>query len=224
MKTKKTKKANLENFRTIFFQIGIVLTLSAILFAFEWKSSVEIEELGSNIEVWDEFTEVPPITMPQAEVKEVKPPSFEFVVTDDGDDIEEVDLDIFDAEADQLTAIYIDDFEDEPEEVDDEIYVSAQFMPTFQGKEAKYFRAYISENLRFPAKAIDHGVSGTVIASFVINKDGSLSNIVILRGVDPVIDKAVVEAIKGSPKWDPGINNGKYVNVKYSIAIKFELL
>ena len=114
---------------------------------------------------------------------------------------------------------------DEPEEnVDDEPFIYAEFMPTFQGKDGSYFRNYVAENVSFPNDAREYGISGTVYVTFIIDKDGSVTNVEIKRGVHPVIDQAVLEVIKNSPKWDPGINNGRYVRVRYTIAIAFKLL
>ena len=97
-------------------------------------------------------------------------------------------------------------------------------MPKFQGKGANYFRAYIGENVKFPREAQINGMSGTVYTTFVIDKDGTVTDVEILRGVHPVIDKAVLNAIENSPKWEPGLNNGRFVKVRFSLSIKFELL
>jgi protein TonB len=112
--------------------------------------------------------------------------------------------------------------EDDPEIIDDPVLV-AQFMPTFQGKDGNYFRNYIAERVKFPEDAINNSISGKVYISFVIDKDGSVTDVEVLRGVHEVVDNAVVKVIKNSPRWEPGINEGNYVRVKYAIAIAFEL-
>ena len=225
MKTKKTKRANLENFRTIFFQAGIILTLSALLFAFEWKTNVHVEKLTDNRTFWDDTEELPPVTMPKAEVKEVKPPSFEMTVVDDHEEIDfEDDLQDLFKDIEDYEPVNFDGFEENKEVVDDEPLVIAQFMPRFQGKDVNSFRAYIAENIVFPQRAKETGVAGTVFASFVIDRDGSVSEVQILRGVHPDVDNAVLKVIRSSPKWDPGINNGKFVRVRYTIPVAFQLL
>ena len=115
------------------------------------------------------------------------------------------------------------DFDDVEELVEDEPFIVAEFMPTFNGKDRKYFRNYIAENIKFPTDAIENGITGTVYVSFIVDKDGSITNIEILRKVHPAIDKAVLKVIKNSPKWEPGMNNGRYVRVKCNIAISFEI-
>jgi periplasmic protein TonB len=224
MKTKKSKKANLENYRTIFLQIGIILTLSAILFAFEWKSEVEIETLLNNKTSWIDVESLPPVTMPKQELKMVKPPSFEMIVVDDEKDIEIKDdlQDLF-KDIEDYKPIDFGDIESGDEVVDDDPFIVAEFMPTFNGKDRKYYREYIAENIKFPAAAIENGITGTVYVSFVVDKDGSVTDIQILRGVHPTIDKAVLKVIKNSPKWDPGMNNGRYVKVRCTISIAFKL-
>ena len=224
METKKSKRANLENYRTIFLQIGIILTLSAILFAFEWKTKVELEDLEDSRIDWVDIEEMIPVTRPKAEViKKVEVPSF--MITPDEFEVPDFDPDLFDSEIGINDGIEIIDYGDveEPEEVEDFVII-AEFMPTFQGKDGKHFRNYIADKVKFPRGAVNNGISGTVFTTFVVDKDGKVINVQILRGVHPVIDEAVLEVIKNSPKWEPGMNNGRLVKVKYTIAIKFELI
>lgn len=221
MKLKKSKKANLEKFRTIFFQAGMILTLSAILVAFEWKSTVEFEPM-----IFDSSGyEVIEIDIPRTKHKEeiVKPPVPIEAFTIEDDDVfiedEPVFIDTEDDWNDPMAGFVISE---EPEVIEEPL-VFAQFMPTFQGKEGSYFRNYIAERVKFPEDAINNSISGKVYISFVIDKDGSVTDVEVLRGVHDVIDNAVVKVIKNSPRWEPGINEGNYVRVKYAIAIAFEL-
>ena len=224
MKTKKSNRANLENFRTIFLQIGLILALSAILVAFEWKSNVNylIDYKDNNVGI--DIEEFPPVTRPEQEKKKiVKPlvPIEKFIIEND-DVIIEDEPNFIDTE--DNWDIPIPEFDEPEENVDNEPIIFAEFMPTFQGKDGSYFRNYIAENIIFPNDAKEFGISGTVYIAFVIDKDGSISNVEIIRGVHPIVDQAVLEVIKSSPKWEPGINNGRYVRVKYTIAIAFKLL
>ncbi len=220
MKAKKSKRANLENLRTIFIQIGLVIVLSVILAAFEWKSSVESPKeyiINTN---YDDLTILPPITRPKAEVpKKVKVPTFE--ITTDEFEVPEVDLSLLISEIGENEGFEIVEFK-ETESVIEE-FVKAEFMPTFKGKDGSYFRNYIATKVKFPASAIESGVTGTVFASFVIDENGKVIKTKITRSVHPVIDKAVLKAINNSPRWEPGIQDGKFVRVKYSIAIAFQL-
>ncbi len=221
MKTKKTKRANLENYRTILLQIGLIITLSAVFVAFEWNSAVEMHKLEKNNLKGIDIIDLPPITRPKAEEIKVKPkiPTEKFVIKKDHVDIVDEPFLIDEGE---WTNVDLPTWEEEEEEVDEPV-VRAQFMPTFQGHDGLYFRNYISQKVKFPAEARRNGITGTVYASFVIDKDGSVTNVEILRGVHPTIDEAVIKAIQNSPQWEPGINNGKYVRVRYSVAIAFRL-
>ena len=225
MKTKKTKRANLENFRTIFFQIGAIITLSAILFAFEWNSSVKIEKLDyDNGVLWKDNEILPPVTKPMPEIKEVRPPSFNLKVVDNNKDFQEEDLaDLF-KNIEEYEPVNIGDFESGDEVVEEDPVVVAQIMPKFQGKGVNSFRSYIAEHIHFPNRAKETGVTGTVYATFVIDKDGSVIDVQIIRGVHPDVDNAVIKVIKSSPKWEPGFNNGRYVKVRYTIPVSFKLI
>jgi len=224
MKPKKSKKANLENYRTIFLQVGTILTLSLILGAFEWKSGVEIKDIIIEGPEWDETEILPPVTRPQPEIKEVKPPSFEINIVDDGKEIDFEDLTDLISEIDVGDRIVIKDFIEPDEVVDDEPYLFVEFMPTFKGKESKYFGNYIASHIKFPEEAQINGINGTVYTSFVIDKSGNVTDVQILRGVNSAVDTAVIEAIKSSPKWEPGMNNGTYVKVKFNMPVSFKLL
>ncbi len=222
MKTKKSKKANLENYRTLFFQIGIILILSAILFAFEWKSEVRLEKLTAMNTSWIDVEDLPPVTRPKVEIpKKVEAPVF--VITPDEFDVPEFDPEIFSSEIGVDEPFEIPDFGDIEDPVDDDPFIVAEFMPTFNGKDRKYFRNYIAENIKFPPDAIENGISGTVYVSFIVDKDGSVTDVNITRGVHPVIDNAVLKVINNSPKWEPGMNNGRYVKVKCNISVAFKL-
>jgi protein TonB len=221
MKTKKTKRANLENYRTIFLQFGMILTLSAIFVAFEWNSSVEMHKLDNTKLSGIDIIDLPPITRPKAEEMKAKPkiPTEQFVIKEDHVHFFDEPFLIDEGEWNEVD---LSSWEEKEEEVEEPL-LTAQFMPTFQDRDGIYFRDYISKKVKFPEEARRNGITGTVYASFVIDKDGSVSNVEILRGVHPAIDQAVIKAIQNSPKWEPGINNGKFVRVRYSIAVAFRL-
>ncbi|MCK5027989.1 MAG: energy transducer TonB [Bacteroidales bacterium] len=222
MKAKKSKRANLENLRTIFIQIGLVIALSVILAAFEWKSNVEIPKeyiINTN---YDDLCILPPVTRPKAEVpKKVKVPKFE--ITPDEFEVPEVDLSLLISEIGEGDAIEIIDFKEPEEVVEEPIYYKVEEYPKFMGKDDNAFRKYIIDNIKFPVDAQENGLTGKVQAQFVVDLDGSLSQIKILRGVHSSIDKEVLRVIQNSPKWEPAIQAGKNVRAMYGIIISFEL-
>lgn len=104
-----------------------------------------------------------------------------------------------------------------------EVFYIVETMPQFQGEGIEAFRAYIQKNVTYPQLALENGISGIVYVSFVINRRGELTNISILRSVDPSLDEEVIRALKAAPKWEPGKQRGKPVNVSFSIPIRFIL-
>lgn len=105
---------------------------------------------------------------------------------------------------------------------DDEVFVVVEEQAEFPGgMEAMY--AYIQKNLVYPEKAKAKGIEGRVFVQFVIEKDGSISNILIKRGIGGGCEEAVVEMIKNMPKWKPGKQKGKPVRCQFTLPINFEL-
>ncbi len=223
MKAKKSKRANLENLRTIFIQIGLVITLSLILVAFEWKTAAENTKEFIISTDYNDLTILPPITRPKAEVpKKVNVPTIE--ITPDDYEVPDEPLDLFDPEIDETDPIDFSIFEEPEEVVEEPIYYNFSEKPKFMGQDDNAFRKYIVDNIKFPRNAQEIGLSGKVQVQFVVDIDGSLSQIKILRGVHPTIDKEVLRVIENSPKWEPAMQSGRNVRAMYGIIIAFELL
>lgn len=221
MEPKKNKKADLENKKFLFLQIGFVTTLALLLIAFEWavipKESYNIEIGGlPPIEI-----DIVPITFPKKE--RPAPPTEITPVEDHKDLINEVEVQA--VEGFPETYIPFVTFSDPIENTDpgDEPFTKVEDMPTFMGKEAGYFREWIYKNLTYPQKAIDNQIQGTVYISFVVNRDGSVSDIEIIRGVHPLLDNETARVISSSPPWEPGKQWGKPVRVKFIFPLSFKL-
>ena len=95
-------------------------------------------------------------------------------------------------------------------------------MPSFPGGQGAMFE-FIANNIQYPIVAEENGVQGRVLVSFVIKKDGSLSNVRVVKSVDPALDKEAVRLIKSMPKWSPGKEKGQFVNVKFTVPVTFRL-
>lgn len=106
--------------------------------------------------------------------------------------------------------------------VDDEVFVVVEEQAEFPGGLDSMY-AYIVKNLKYPEAAKEKGIEGRVFVSFIIEKDGSISNVKILRGIGGGCEEAVVEMIKNMPKWKPGKQRGKPVRFQFTLPIKFEL-
>lgn len=106
--------------------------------------------------------------------------------------------------------------------VDDEVFVIVEEQAEFPGGLDSMY-AYIVKNLKYPEAAKEKGIEGRVFVNFIIEKDGSISNVKILRGIGGGCDEAVVEMIKNMPKWKPGKQKGKPVRLQFNLPINFEL-
>lgn len=106
----------------------------------------------------------------------------------------------------------------EPEKVFDMV----EQMPTFPGGQQELM-SYLGKNIKYPSIAQENGTQGRVIIQFVVGRDGSISDVHVVRGVDPYLDKEAIRVVKGMPKWIPGKQNGKAVRVKFTVPVMFKL-
>lgn len=223
MITKKSKKSNLENKKAIFFEIGMVLALSAALVAFEWSTteSSTFKPLSAWDNSFDDVTEVD-ITRPEMKrIIEPPLPVYEIAIVDNNTEIPEPDLN-FDIEIDPDKGYYIPPIDDEPP-VDDDPVFFPQEWPTYRNGDRANFRNHMQLIVKYPQEAINLGLEGTVFVNFVVNKEGDVTNISIARGIDPLLDNEVIAAIQQSEKWKPGRQNGLPVSVSMTMPIIFKL-
>lgn len=103
---------------------------------------------------------------------------------------------------------------------DNTIHDVAEQMPSFKNGDA---RAWLARNIKYPSVAAENRISGLVLVSFVVEKDGSLSNVKVTRGIDPSLDKEAIRVVKSMPRWNPGKQNGAVVRVKYTLPVQFKL-
>lgn len=226
MELKKSKKADLESRRGIFLQIGLVVVLGIMLAAFEWSTKPNMENTLGNLADMDLEEEIIPITR-QQEVKPPPPPpppkvTEVLMIVEDDVDIED-ELIIEDVESDQNMQIEIVQFDEEEEVAEEEVFFIVEDMPSFQGKGQEGFRQWIAKNLRYPEIAAENGISGKVYVQFAVNSKGQVVDGVVVRGVDPALDKEAVRVVMASPKWAPGKQRGKSVKVQFTFPINFVL-
>lgn len=103
----------------------------------------------------------------------------------------------------------------------DEPFVMVEIMPSFKGGDINKFREWVQKRTNYPKVAIDNKIQGRVMLTFIVESDGAVSNVTVLKGVDPLIDSEAVKAIEASPKWSPGLQRGKPVRVRYSMWLNF---
>lgn len=227
MEPKKSPKADLENKRGIFVQLGLVISLGLVLLAFNWNSQIkEADNLGQ-VQAQDVEDEMIPITRPE-EVKPPPPPPPPQVVevlniVDNNADIDD-ELQIEDTEADDNTVVNVAPIQQQEEEKTDEqqVFFIVEDMPEFPGGDLA-LRKYIANAIKYPVIAQENGIQGKVYVNFVVNTDGSVTDAKIARGVDPSLDKEALRVINSLPKWKPGKQRGKPVRVSFTVPINFVL-
>lgn len=224
----KNPKADLEKSKSLFLEIGLVIALALAVTAFEWPSKGEISVPKWETGEMPEDIELPQNIVDKEPPKKIEIPSIPDVLTivPDGDMDVTGNVDVFiDLGNDQLKNIYLfRSSTDDPEDIN-EIYqvYNIQEQPTFMGKDYNEFGRYIAKNMIYPLLAIDNGIQGMVVVEFVVDIDGSVTNLRVLRSVDPLLDREAIRIISSSPRWEPGKHNGKPQRVSFSFPIIFKL-
>ena len=228
MEQKKTERADLENKRGYLLEIGLVVTLLIMWGVFEWSSSVERAEDFGPLELQSDEEEMAPVTRQALQELPPPPPPQQTVadIIEIVDDKVEVNDDFMSTEADENTTVEIQEVVDvvQEEEVVEEpqVFFIVEDMPEFPGGELA-LRKYIAENVRYPEMAKENDIQGTVYVRFVVDTDGSVKNVEVIRGVDQLLDKEAKRVVESLPKWKPGKQRGKAVKVSHSVPIKFAL-
>ena len=225
MEEKKSPKANLENKKLMFMQIGMIISLLIAWLAFEHKSydKREIDESLLNREVVldEEMVEITKQEEQKPQPVEAPQQTTQLEIVDD--DVETEDLNI-NAEVEQNEVIeeYVAPEVVEEEVSETEIFQIVEEMPSFPGGEGKLME-YVAKNIKYPQIARETGIQGRVFVGFVVEPDGSISNVKLLRGIGGGCDEEAMRVIKSLPKWKPGKQRGKPVRVSYQIPVFFKL-
>ena len=225
MEEKKSPKANLENKKLMFMQIGMIISLLVAWLAFEHKNydKREIDESLLNREIVEdlEMTEITKQDEPKPQPVEAPQQTTQLEIVDDDVEVEDIEIN---AEVDQQEVIeeYVPVEVEEEEVVEQEIFQIVEEMPSFPGGEAKLME-YVAKNIKYPQIARETGIQGRVFVGFVVEPDGSISNVKLLRGIGGGCDEEAMRVIKSLPKWKPGKQRGKAVRVSYQIPVFFKL-
>lgn len=102
------------------------------------------------------------------------------------------------------------------------VYDVVEVMPQYPGGQIAMLK-YIMENIKYPKQIMEEGIQGRVTVSFIVEKDGRVSNVRLLRSVQPSLDKEAIRVVKSMPKWTPGKQNGKPVRVRFNLPVMFKL-
>ena len=230
MEVKKSPKASLENKRFLFTEIGFVIALLAVLFAFDYSSKEKkvatLETETAAVEVEDmipitQETPPPPETAPKIPIL-----SDQIDVVDDNIKIDDNMFQNLEDDANSGVEI-MDYIESAPEEetIEEEAipFQLVEEKPSFNGGDANEFSKWVNSRLVYPEIAKENGVQGRVTLQFTVNADGSVSNVKVLRGVDSSLDKEAVRVVSSSPKWKPGKQRDRAVKVTYTFPVIFQL-
>ena len=226
MQQKKSPKASLEDKKFTYVLMGLVFVLSVCYVAFEWTekdvTKYEVVDTDMNfeeeIDIQQTTQETTPPPPPPPAPQEVE------VLNVVEDDVETETIEI-NTEAQKDVEVVIQAPVEAPVEEEEEevIFVVVESMPEFPGGAQAMFK-FISENVKYPVIAQENGIQGRAICQFVVNKDGSIVDVAVVRtSGDASLDKEAVRVIKSMPKWTPGKQRGKPVRVKYTVPINFRL-
>jgi len=222
---KKSPKADLENKRGLFVEIGLVIVLALVLFGFEWKTynktKVEVFQRQAT-DVPEEMVEITKQETPPPQA----PPPPQVTVLNIVDDNVEIDNDFtVDAEATQTTQVqeYVPVQKAEEEVIEEqEIFQVVESMPEFPGGEEARIQ-FLRDNIKYPQMARESGIQGTVYVTFVVEPDGRVTGVRVLRGIGGGCDEEAIRVVKAMPRWIPGKQRGKPVRVQFNMPIKFTL-
>lgn len=218
----KSKSFLPENGRFILFEIGLIITISAALVAFNYKVEKGDRDIGTlPIPPSGEIEEIIPTTVQKQQMPKPPAPPTAFKIYDDEVEIDtEIFIDVEDAQTEAVTHYEVEvpeevEIEEPPIDFPDK-------RPEFPGGDAARLK-FLQSHIEYPAMAVDAGISGTVFLQFVVRKDGTISDVVVLRGPDGGLKDEAMRVAALMPAWEPGFKDGKPVHVRFVMPVKFIL-
>ena len=209
----------------MFMQIGLIIALLIAWLAFEHKSydkrEIDASLLNREVILDEEMVEITKQEEQKPQPVEVPKQTTQLEIVQDDVETEDIEINA-DVQQDEVIEEYIAPEIVEEEVVEQEIFQIVEEMPSFPGGEAKLME-YIAKNIKYPQIARETGVQGRVFVGFVVEPDGSISNVKLLRGIGGGCDEEAMRVIKSLPKWKPGKQRGKAVRVSYQIPVFFKL-
>ena len=225
MEIKKNPKVDVQNKRVLLLEIGLALSLLVVIGAFLYTPREyqieQIEQVAAVVE--EEITEItrqdqkPPEPPKRTEITVIT--DILNIVTNDEKISTNIDFAEFaeDVEIIQQVAVEEETIED------DQPFVKVEQMPSFMGGDLMTFRNWVQSKVRYPQIAQENGISGQVLLSFVVERDGTLTNIQVLMTPDSSLSDEAVRVLKTSPKWTPGKQRNQAVRVKYTLPVVFRI-
>ena len=213
MEAKKSDKANLEKTKTMFTLLGLVISISIVILAFEWKSYDEKEEAMQLTQVVQEVEEM----VIQTRQEETPPPP------EEPQQAETTEFEIVDDDQELKNEFSIETFENTGNA---EVFIPkvevVEESASFPGGIQEMMN-FIKNNLKYPQQARETGTQGKVFVSFVVEKDGSLTDVKVLRDIGSGCGEEAVRVVKSMPKWKPAKQRGKPVRMQFNLPVAFTL-
>lgn len=227
MEAKKTPRADLENRRGLFLEIGLAVILAAALVAFNIKSyDKEVKEVSTrtaDVEIDADIIQTSEDTPPPPPPEEPEVVATELnVVENDAEDIHEVGIINAEAKADEALEFTRVEVKEEVEDVEEEVFLVVEEDPEFPGG-LDALSKFIADNIKYPQLAKENNITGKVFVSFVVEKDGRVGQVKILRDIGGGCGNEAVRVVKMMPRWKPGKQRGKAVRTQFNLPVNFDL-
>ena len=209
----------------MFIQIGLIISLLIAWLAFEHKTydtrEIDPSLLNREVVMDEEMVEITKQEEQKPQPVEVPKQTTQLEIVDDNVETEDININA-EVEQNEIIEEYVAPEVVEEEVVEQEIFQIVEEMPAFPGGEAKLME-FVGKNIKYPQIARETGIQGRVFIGFVVEPDGSVSNVKLLRGIGGGCDEEAMRVVKSMPKWKPGKQRGKAVRVSYQIPVFFKL-
>ena len=226
MEVKKSKKATIENRRGTWLLMGFVATLAFMFVTFEWTQH-DVNVASGSLTRDPIFEEnLIPITFREEKLQPPPPPLAQaaelLTIVKNNEDVEELVLKSSEDIGEKVDIKWAPKVVEKEEPAEDIVFVVAEKMPSFPGGDAALLQ-YLGKNIKYPTIPQENGTQGRVIVQFVVDKDGTITNPVVVKSVDAYLDKEALRVINAMPKWTPGKQRNQPVRVKYTLPVMFRL-
>lgn len=226
MEAKKSPRADLENKKGMYLEIGLIVILVASLVAFNLKSydiqQTEVVQREAVDELEDLLIQTKEDTPPPPPEQQPEVVVTDINVVENTAEVEDIHVDASD-DANKAQEEYVPvEVPQEETVVEEEIFTVVENEPEFPGgMEALY--KYLGESIKYPQVAKENNITGKVYVTFVVEKDGSIANPRVLRDIGGGCGQEAIRVVKAMPKWKPGKQRGKAVRVQFNLPVSFNL-